>query len=138
MNDDELRQALSTLDVYKMQMDTLAQQVQIFQQALEESVRARETMRAFLNAKEGDDLLIPVGASSFVAAKATGSDKAIVGIGSRISVEKSLDDAVAYLEDTVKEISEALRRAGESITETETRARDLSMAVQHEYQRRQQ
>jgi len=138
MNDDELRQALSILDVYKAQLDAMANQAQILQMSLEEVLRARETMRALINSKEGDDILIPVGASSFVAAKASGNGKAIVGIGSRMSVEKGLEDAVKYLDGNVNEITEALRKAGESITETETNARNLSLAVQQEYQRRQQ
>ena len=138
MNDDELRQALSILDVYKAQLDAMANQAQILQMSLEEVLRARETMRALINSKEGDDILIPVGASSFVAAKALGNGKAIVGIGSRMSVEKGLEDAVKYLDGNVNEITEALRKAGESITETETNARNLSLAVQQEYQRRQQ
>ena len=138
MNDDELRQALSVLDLYKSQLEALARQAQIFQISLEEAIKARETMKAFLTAKEGDELLIPVGGASFVAAKATGEKKAIVGIGSRISVEKDLESAVAYMDETVKEISEAMKKSGESIMEMETNAKNLSLAVQQEYQRRQQ
>jgi prefoldin alpha subunit len=138
MNDDELRQALSVLDVYKAQLDALAQQAQIFQMSLEEAIKARESMKALLDAKEGDDILISVGGASFVPAKASGVKKAIVGIGNRISVEKDLDDAVAYMDNTVNEISEALKKAGASITEMESNARNLSLAVQQEYQRRQQ
>ena len=138
MNDDELRQALSLLDVYKAQLEALAGQGQILQMSLEEALRARETMKALMNAKEGDDLLIPVGASSFVSAKASGSGKAIVGIGNRMSVEKDLDEAIKYMDGSVNEISEALKKVGESITEMESNARNLSLAVQQEYQRRQQ
>jgi prefoldin alpha subunit len=138
MNDDELQRALSALEIYKMQLESLAQQVHIFQVSLEEAIRARETMKAFLTAKEGDELLIPIGASSFVSAKATGEKKAIVGVGSRVSVEKDLEGAVAFMDGTVKEISDALKRSGDSIAEAETNARNLSLAVQQEYQRRQQ
>jgi len=106
--------------------------------SLEETLRARETMKAMLIAKEGDELLIPVGASSFVPAKASGSGKVIVGIGNRMSVEKDLDDAVKFMDEGVNEISEALKKVGESINEMETNARNLSLAVQQEYQRRQQ
>jgi prefoldin alpha subunit len=138
MNDDELRQAMSVLEVYNSQLEAFGQQSQIFRMSLEEALRARETMKALLNAKEGDEILVPVGASSFIPAKASGDGRAIVGIGSRVSVEKSLDDAVAFLEGTVKDISEALKKVSESITEAETNARNLSMAIQQEYQRRQQ
>jgi prefoldin alpha subunit len=138
MNDDELRQALYALDVYKSQLEGFAQQAQILQLSLEEGIRARETMRALLEAKEGDELLIPVGAQSFVHAKATGNSKAIVGIGNRTSVEKELDEAVEFLEQSVKEITEVLRKTSDTINEMDAKARDLSMVVQQEYQRRQQ
>jgi prefoldin alpha subunit len=138
MNDDEFRQALAALDMYQAQLESLARQVQIFQVSLEETIRARETVKAFLNTKEGDELLIPIGAASFVTAKATGDNRAIVGVGSRMSVEKDLDGAVAFLEETVKEITEALKKSTESINDMESKARNLSAAVQQEYQRRQQ
>jgi prefoldin alpha subunit len=138
MNDDELRQALSVLDAYQSQLEAFAQQAQIFKMSLEEALRARETMKAFLNAKEGDEILVPIGASSFVAAKASGNGKAIVGVGSRVSVEKNLDEAVAFMDETVKDISEALKKTSDNASEMEMNAKNLSMAVQQEYQRRQQ
>jgi len=138
MNDNELRQALGLLDVHNSQLEALAQQGQLLRMSLEEALRARETMKAFLNAKKGDELLVPIGASSFVPAKVTGSNKVIVGVGSRVSVEKDLPDAIAFLDDTVKDISEALKKSSEAFTETETAAKSLSLAIQQEYQRRQQ
>jgi prefoldin alpha subunit len=138
MNDDELRQALSVLDVYKAQLDALSQQAQILQMSLEETIRARETLKALADAKKGDDILIPIGAASFVSAKASGDKKAIVGIGGRISAEKDLESAVEFMNGSAKEISDALRKSGESMAELEMNAKNLSMAVQQEYQRRQQ
>lgn len=138
MNDDELRQALNVLDTYKLQLDALTNQAQILQMSLEESVRAMDTLKALENAKEGDEILIPVGASSFVPAKVSGQKKAIMGVGNRISVEKDLPDAVEYMRSTVEEISEALKKATEALTEIDGAARNLSSVIQQEYQRRQQ
>jgi prefoldin alpha subunit len=138
MNDEELQRALSAIEVYNAQLESWAQQAQIFRMSLEEALRARETMKALVNAKEGDELLIPVGATSFITAKATGDKKAIVGIGSRVSVEQDLESAIEYLDKTAKEISDALKKTSDSAAEMETAARNLSMAVQQEYQRRQQ
>ncbi|MDR2865877.1 MAG: prefoldin subunit alpha [Methanomassiliicoccaceae archaeon] len=138
MNDDELRQALYALDVYKAQLDGFAQQAQILQMSLEEAVRARETLKALLDAKEGEELLIPIGAQSFVYARAAGINKAIIGIGNRVSVEKELSDAATYMDGSVKEITEVLKKTGDSITEMDAHAKNISLAVQQEYQRRQQ
>ena len=138
MNDDELRQALATLDAYKNQLNALTQQSQLLQASFEETLRASETLNAFAKAKEGDEILVPVGASSFVTAKVTASPKAVVGIGNKISVEKTVDDAIAYVGENMDEIKDALTKLNESMQEMNAAATNLAAAVQQEYQRRQQ
>lgn len=138
MNDDELRQALTVLDTYKMQLDALGGQAQILQMSLEETLRARDTLAAMDKAKEGDEVLIPIGSSSFVPAKVTGNRNAVVGIGNRISVEKDFKDAFEYMSANAEEINAALKKATEAIREINNAANELSVAVQQEYQRRQQ
>ena len=138
MNDDELRQALATLDAYKNQLNALTQQSQLLQMSYEETLSATQTLTSLVDAKEGDEIMVPVGASSFVTAKVTSSPKAVVGIGNKVSVEKSLTDAVEYMKGNLEEITDALKKLSESMQEMDAAARNLSLAVQQEYQRRQQ
>ena len=138
MEDNELRQAMAALDAYGAQLDALNRQVRLLQVSLEDTVRARESFRALAGAKEGDEILVPVGASSFIHAKVTGKKTAIVGIGNRLSAEKDLDDAVEFMESSVNDISKALRETIGALEETEKIAAELSAAVQNEYQYRQQ
>ena len=93
MNDDELRQALATLETMKVQLDAMAQQARFFQLSLEETMRAHDTLDAFAKAKEGDEVLVPAGASSFVIATVTSKRKAVVGIGNKVSIDMDLDEA---------------------------------------------
>lgn len=137
MEDGELRQALEALDTYNAQLEAINRQVRLLQVSLEDTTRARESFKALANAKEGDDILIPVGASSFVPAKVTGSRKAIVGIGNRLSAEKDLDEAAAFMDANVSEISKALRESVNALSEIERIATELTMAVQNEYRVRQ-
>ena len=138
MEDNELRQALAVLETYNAQLEALNRQVRLLQVSLEDTTRARESFKALANAKEGDEILVPVGASSFIPAKVTGKKKAIVGIGNRISAEKDLDEAVELMEASVSEISHALREAIGALGEVERLAAELTAAVQNEYQNRQQ
>ena len=138
MNDDEFRQAMATLEAYKVQLDAMAQQSNFFKLSLEETLRARDTLRAFANAKEGDEILVPAGASSFVIATVTSKRKAVVGIGNKVSIDMDLEDAAKYMADSVEEVQEALKKLTEAINELNSKARELSLAVQQEYQRRQQ
>ena len=138
MNDDELRQALAALDAYKNQLAALTQQSQLLQMSYEETLSATQTLSSLINAKEGDEIMVPVGASSFVTAQVTSAPKAVVGVGNKVSVEKSLDDAVEYMKSNLAEITDALKKLNESMQEMDAAARNLSLAVQQEYQRRQQ
>lgn len=138
MNDDELRQTMSTLDAYKGQLDAMAQQSQLLQLSLEEAMRARDTLKALNDAKEGDEILVPAGASSFVTAKLTSKKTALVNIGNRTSVEKSFDDAVEYMTGNIDEITEALKKITETMNKMNNDARSLAAVIQQEYQRRQQ
>ena len=138
MHDDELRQALAALDAYKNQLNSLTQQSQLLQMSYEETLAASRTLASLVDAKEGDEIMVPVGASSFITAKVTSSPKAVVGVGNKVSVEKDLTDAVEYMKSNLEEIADALKKLNESMQEMDAAARNLSLAVQQEYQRRQQ
>ena len=138
MNDDEFRQAMATLEAYKVQLDAMAQQSNFFKLSLEETLRARDTLKAFAEAKEGDEILVPAGASTFVIATVTSKKKAIVGIGNKVSIDMDLEQATKYMADSVEEVQEAMKKLSDAIQEMNVKARELSLAVQQEYQRRQQ
>lgn len=138
MNDDELRQALATLETIKVQLDAMAQQARFFQLSLEETMRAHDTLDAFAKAKEGDEILVPAGASSFVIATVTSKRKAVVGIGNKVSIDMDLEEAAKYMADSAAEVREAIQKLNENMKQADSQARSLSMTIQQEYQRRQQ
>ena len=99
MNEQELRQAMSALEVYRLQLQSIAENMQLIQISIEEMTRARETLAQYKDAGEGSEILVPVGGNSFVFAKVASSDKAVVGIGTGISVEKDMGEAVQTMEE---------------------------------------
>jgi prefoldin alpha subunit len=138
MNDDELRQAMAVLESYKAQLEAMTQQTQYLRLSLDECVRSRDTLKAFSQAKEGDDVLVPLGASSYVSAKATASRNAVIGIGSNVSIDMDIDEAAKFMDESVTEIKEALGKITSSMQEMDGKAQNLAAAIQQEYQRRQQ
>jgi prefoldin alpha subunit len=138
MNDEELRQAMAVLDSYREQLEALTRQAQLLQMTFEETNRARETLKAFNAAKEGDEILMPIGASSFVTAKVTGNKTALVGIGNKLAAEKTLDESISKMDAAIEELSDALRKSGSTLSELELATSNLTVAIQNEYKRRQQ
>ena len=138
VEDNELRQAIAVMESYKERVEALSRQVQVLRVSLDEVNMASEALKAFKDAKEGDEILVPVGASTFIPVKVTANRSTVVGIGSNISVEKDVSDSVDYMEANAAEISEALKKSAEALNEAQTALTNLSAAVQQEYANRQQ
>jgi len=137
LDDNELRQMLALMENYKQRTEALTRQVQVIRGTLDEVTMANESIKALAKAKEGDELLIPVGASSFINVKVTSNKNVIVGIGSDIAVEKDADDAEKYMEANAAELTEALRKTVDALQEVQQALTTVSEAVQQEYVNRQ-
>lgn len=136
MNDEELRQAARTLDSYNQQLENISRQIRLLQASRDETVRASRTLEALADAKEGDEVLIPIGASSFVTVKVTDRKTAVVGIGNKISVDKEYSDAKDFMDRNSAEISDAIQKSVAAMQEIQQYTEDLAAAVQDEYRKR--
>ena len=66
MNDEELRSAARALETYNAQLENISRQVNLLRATRDETYRAGRALHALAEAKEGDEILVPVGASAFV------------------------------------------------------------------------
>ncbi len=138
VNDDELRQMLALMESYKNRTEALSRQVNVLRSTLDEVNMANESIKALLAAKEGDEIMVPIGASSFMNVKVASNKNIIVGIGSNISVEKTPEDASQYMEANAAELTEALKKTVDALNEVQKALSTVSEAVQIEYMNRQQ
>ncbi len=137
MEDNELRQAIAVMESYKERVDALSRQVQVLRVSLDEVTMASDAIKAFRDAKDGDEILVPVGAMSFIPVKVTGNRNVVVGVGSNISVEKDVAGSIEYMDANGAEINEALKKTVEALNEAQNALSELSAAIQHEYSNRQ-
>jgi prefoldin alpha subunit len=137
VEDAELRQAISVAESYRQRVESLSRQVQVLRVSLDEVTMASEALKAFKNAKEGEEIMVPVGANSFITVKVTSNRNVVVDIGSDISVEKDSDSAIEYMGANIAEISEALKKTMEALGESQNALNNLTAAIQQEYSARQ-
>jgi prefoldin alpha subunit len=79
-----------------------------------------------------------VGGSAYVYASIVRNDRVLVGVGTGVSVDKPMEDAVATVDARIGELMDALKKISESRTVVESKMQQLSQIVQQEYQRMQQ
>jgi len=135
MNEQELRQALGAMEVYKAQLEGILEQQQLVQMSLEELARGKATVSEFMKAEEGDEVLVPVGGGSFVRAKANDSKKVLVNVGSGITIEKTAEEALQLMDLRAQEMMDAMKKLGESRQVIEMKSEQLSQMLQAEYER---
>ena len=131
-NEEQLGQAFYALEQYKGQIENLSRQRQMVMLSLEEHMRAKITLSEWSKQKEGHEMLMPIGANTFLYAKAASPDKALIGIGGDVVMEDSSSGAMDKLEDVIKILEDADKKIIARISEIEKQSAELSAEVEGE------
>jgi len=91
---DELRSLIA-------QADYLRSQVDVVNDTIQDLVTTIEVLEYLKKRGEGKTVLVPIGAGNFIRAKIEKVDSVIMGVGGRLSVEASIDDAKKMLEERI-------------------------------------
>ncbi len=132
-NERQFREDYAMLENLKQQLDALGKQQQLIQLAVEEHVRARETVKSLTNGSPGDEVLIPIGADSYVHAKISDNRTIIVGVGSSTSIRRTPEEAEKILDEKLDELSRAFKAISDRASKLEQMAQELSEKVQLQY-----
>ncbi len=131
----DLRRGMAVLDQFRAQIEGLAQQQEIIRISLEEHLRARETLVRYREAGKGAEILVPIGANSFLTAQAKDVDKAFVSIGADLLVYDEAEKQLERLDARIKSITEAANTIGQRLGDLQRRAEVQGAAVQDLYDR---
>jgi prefoldin alpha subunit len=124
---------MAVLQQYQAQLEAYARQEEVLRVTLEEFVRARETMARYQQADKGAEVLVPIGANSFVYAEVGNPDRVIVGIGSNVSVEEGIPTALEKLEARIKDIEGAREGTLQRLVELQAKAEEQGRVVEGLY-----
>jgi len=130
VTEQSLREGYVMLDTAKAQLEGLMKQQQLIQLAVDEHVRARETIKDISKGAAGDDILIPLGADSYIHAKISDRRDAIVGVGMGVSIRRTPEDAQRILDEKIDELSRAFKAVTDKASQTEAMIQELTDRVQ--------
>ena len=134
-SETDLRRGIAVLDQYREQIEAIAQQQEIIRISLEEHMRARETLTRYGDAGKGAEVLVPIGANSFLVAESKDVSKAFVSVGSDLLVYDDIEAQLARLDARIKSITEAANAIGQRLGDLQRRAEAHGAAVQDLYER---
>lgn len=132
-SEQQVRESYMMLESAKAQLEGLAKQQELIQLAVEEHVRARETIKEIAKGAADDEVLVPLGADSYIHAKISDNKDAIVGVGSGISIRRSPEEAEKILDTKIDDLSRAFKSITDKAAKTEAMVQELSEKVQAQY-----
>ena len=133
MKEEEIRQKVGELEIYRLQLDTLGKQDEILRINIEEFMRARDTLQGIKEIKTGDEILVPIGANFFVHAQIGDVQKVISNLGSTIAASEEIDEALKRLDKHIDELNKAGQELANNVTELEARCATLTQELQEAY-----
>ena len=93
---------------------------------LQELATSKLTLEGIKNLTKGDEILVPIGASSFVRARIDDTAQVIAGIGANVSVDRSIDDATKNLEERITLIEAKIKENQENYMNVAERLEELT------------
>ncbi|WP_297520201.1 prefoldin subunit alpha [Thermococcus sp.] len=128
---EQLERLAYEYQLLQAQAQLLAQNLELLTMGRNEFQTVKETLEGLKKVEdEKPEILVPIGAGSFLKGIIVDRENAIVSVGAGYAVEKSLDDAIAYLEERVKEYDEAIAKTQEGLRKLETQLNELAKKAQ--------
>ena len=128
-NPREAQEAALTLELYQRQLDAISRQIDFLQGVHDEIVRAQRTIEG-LGEAVGQDVLVPMGASAFIAGKIDPTSPVIVGIGAGYATERTREEAIAVLSQRAKQAEGELDSLMQTAVQLQQEAARLSEGME--------
>ncbi len=106
--EEELRKLSVEMRFFEQTAETLQQRISMMNAAMTDLTYASMTLEGIEKENEDAELLVPIGGSSYVKAKLANPDKVVVGLGSGVSVEKTLQEAKAIVKERLDELQKTM------------------------------
>ena len=119
--EEELRRLSMEMRYLEQTADALQQRISMVNAALTDINYANMTLDGIEKEKENSEMLIPIGGSSYVKVKLADTNKVIIGMGSGVSVEKTLPEAKTTLKERLDELEKTMHSAQQQFSQVAER-----------------
>ncbi|MBS7611462.1 prefoldin subunit alpha [Candidatus Bathyarchaeota archaeon] len=105
-SDEEINRLATEIQLLEATLNVIKSRLDMTDATLSESQMALETLKALESAKEGDNILVPIGAGSYIFAKVESISKVVVGVGANVCVEKSIKESIDMISERISRLEQ--------------------------------
>jgi len=128
--EEELAKYLSLIEYYKDQLNSIEIQSSYLQAAIAEYYKTRMTVEQLNKISDGNEILIPVGGSTFINACIKNPSKVLFDIGAGIVTEKTVDDAIKKINQRIENLQETQKKLLSIAQQLQNEAAEISKKMQ--------
>jgi len=129
--DEELTKYMTLIEQYKEQMSSLETQSSYMQAAIADYNKAKMTIEQLSKTKKSEEILLPIGGSTYIKAATIDSSQVLFDIGAGVVTEKSLDDAKKNIDKRIGDLQRTLERLVEIMQNLQNEAAEVSQKAQN-------
>ncbi len=130
---EKMNQLLLLHQQYRKQLEMIGAQVELLESTVSEYGRARDTIEEVGNAREGSEILVPIGGNVFIYSTLKDSSSVITGIGGNVAIEKKVDKAIDIIEKRIEDIRKEEKRLGELAQKLQLKLEEISTKIGEKY-----
>jgi len=134
----KIEQMVLELNQQQANADVLRTNVEAVEAQINQVTITGVTLDGITKAEEGQDILLPIGSNSFVFATLQNVQKVILGIGSDVAIETSIEKAQEKLAERLQELRGISTTLQNQLRTTLQRIEELRATVQEVYNKMQQ
>ena len=131
--EQEIKSLQSYAAEYSEQYGLLSEQLKFMEAAKAEARSSIEALEALVATEGEAAVLLPLGGGVTVKATLYDTKNTLVGIGAGVSVEKSTEEAIAFLKDRITEMDASGKRLTESLGKLSEQMRAVEQRMQEIY-----
>ena len=118
--DDIVRQLATEIRILEGSVNALQSRLEIVRAAISEVTLAHDTIDGLKKLQDGDSVLVPVGAGSYIRMSVADSKKLVMGIGAGVALEKDTEGSVEDLKNRLQDLEKARTAIQQQLEQTLT------------------
>jgi len=119
--EETVRQLLVEIRMLEGSIRVYQSRLEVIQAALTEALMANSTLEGIKGKNKGTEILLPIGADSFVHGEIQDSGKIIMGIGAGVCMEKDIETCIENLKNRSTEFEKLSTSLRQQLNQTFTR-----------------
>ncbi len=118
MENKDVQEKLLQYRVLTERLEKLVEQKSLFATRLAEIEVSKGTLEEVKNLKKGTEMLVAIGAMTYLNTELSTNEKVVVEIGAGVALEKKVEEAIKILEKREKTLREAIEKVSNEIEKT--------------------